>query len=102
MTGVSLEENRTPVGEGDTILLYTDGVTEARSGNKFFGEGRTMRTLRYGGSPDSITRHLVDAVRRFASAEPRDDMAVVVVRMRGLRGTDGEAAHAVDGSRERE
>jgi len=100
--GAKFEESRIAVRGGDTILLYTDGVTEARSGNKFFGEGRVRRALRYGGTPDSVSKNLLAAVRRFTAGEPRDDMAIVAVRIRSASGTETDAGHADGRTRERE
>ncbi len=84
-TQVRFEEEAVDVGAGDTILLYTDGVTETRTGNRFFGEGRVRRSLRYGGSAENVVAHLLDALKRFYPGELRDDVAIVAVRVK-----DGE------------
>ncbi len=65
---------------GDAILLYTDGVTEARSGNTFFGEERVGQALCPGGTSAEIVERLMTAVRRFAQRVLRDDVAVLAVR----------------------
>ncbi|MDZ4064117.1 MAG: SpoIIE family protein phosphatase, partial [Coriobacteriia bacterium] len=75
----SYGEQIVPVSPGDTVLLYTDGVTEARRGNRFFGEGRVRRSLRYGGTPDDIAKRLLAALSRFAPGQLRDDAAILVV-----------------------
>lgn len=64
---------------GGTLLLYTDGVTEARSGARFFGEGRVRRGLRAGGSAAGVTQRVLALVQRFASGDLRDDAAIVAV-----------------------
>jgi serine phosphatase RsbU (regulator of sigma subunit) len=61
------------------LLLYTDGVTEARSGIRFFGEGRVRRALRQGGSAAEITQRLLASVQRFAAGDLRDDAAILTV-----------------------
>lgn len=71
------------VSAGDTLLLYTDGVTEARRGNRFFGEGRVERALKRGGHPDEIAGRLLEALRVYVAGELRDDAAVLVLRVRG-------------------
>ena len=35
-----------PLESGDLVLLYTDGLAEARSGEQLFGEERVANTLR--------------------------------------------------------
>jgi serine phosphatase RsbU (regulator of sigma subunit) len=83
----------------DALLLYTDGVTEARSGNAFFGEERVFAALRTGGSADEIAQRLLVSVRRFVRSELRDDVAVLVLKVRGKlpgrpRGNMGEEGSA--------
>ena len=35
-----------PLDQGDLLLLYTDGLAEARAGEQLFGEERVANTLR--------------------------------------------------------
>jgi len=79
MPAVGYESARTAFIAGDTVLLYTDGVTEARQGNTFFGEQRVSQVLAQGGTPDVIARRLLAEVSGFVSAELRDDVAILVV-----------------------
>lgn len=72
-----------PVASGDILLLYTDGVTEARRGNKFFGEGRVQRALREGGDAGEVTQRLLSALDRFVPGAIRDDAAVLAVLFKG-------------------
>ena len=81
VSGVVYAEESIRLEVGDTILLYTDGVTEARSGNRFFGEERVETTLSSGGNPADIIENLLAAVRGFAHAGLRDDVAVLAVRL---------------------
>jgi serine phosphatase RsbU (regulator of sigma subunit)/HAMP domain-containing protein len=69
---------------GDLVLLYTDGVTEARNGNVFFGEDRVRDSVVAGGSPREVIRRLLTAVRRFGRGELRDDVALLAVEFRGV------------------
>lgn len=70
---------------GDGLLLYTDGVTEARGDDDFFGESRLLEaTTRHGGPAGprgaaSFVDGLVDEVVGFQSGCPRDDIAVVAL-----------------------
>lgn len=73
-------ESRVTMPAGATLLLYTDGVTEARTKGRFFGEGRVRRALRQGGSAAAVAQRLLAAVQRFSAGELRDDAAILVVR----------------------
>lgn len=65
---------------GDSVVLYTDGVTEARCGRDQFGEDRLLHTLRglAGLDAEAIAAGLEHAVERFRS-KADDDVAIVVV-----------------------
>lgn len=71
---------------GDVILLYSDGIPEARdaAGNEF-GRQRLIDLLRETqGSAEEVLARIRDAHRRFASGqEPHDDLTCVVVRLTG-------------------
>jgi serine phosphatase RsbU (regulator of sigma subunit) len=73
---------------GDALVLYTDGVTERRRGNRMFGDDTLLASLRKaaGRSADSVAGLLEREVRSFASDASRDDLAVLVVRATGARG----------------
>lgn len=66
---------------GDGLFCYTDGLTEGRRGDEFFGEARLADVLgRHRGRPAAeITRAVVDEVVQFQSGKPHDDMAAVFV-----------------------
>lgn len=87
--GLAIAEREISLAPGDTLFLYTDGVTEAmnRQG-EFFGEERTVealsrhRTLTADGLLDSVER----AVAAFADgAEQSDDITMVAYRYFGDR-----------------
>jgi sigma-B regulation protein RsbU (phosphoserine phosphatase) len=67
---------------GDTLVFYTDGVTERRRGADMFGETMLLETLAevVGQSADALAAHLATSVRGFGPDSARDDMAVLVVR----------------------
>lgn len=77
--GISWSEQVVTLDPGATLLLYTDGVTEARSGGRFFGEGRVRRALRAGGRPASVAQRLLGQVQRFSAGELRDDAAILAL-----------------------
>jgi phosphoserine phosphatase RsbU/P len=67
---------------GAQIVLYTDGVCEARRELEFYGEDRLRALIgRRAGSATSTTAAILDDVVAFQSGQPRDDIAVVVVRV---------------------
>jgi phosphoserine phosphatase RsbU/P len=72
------------LGPGDALLLYTDGIPEARNGDRFFGERRTAEVLgRPAGSAAESAAGLLNDVLEFQGDVPRDDIALVVVRVSG-------------------
>lgn len=69
---------------GDTLLLYTDGVSEARSQNgEFFGDERLIEFL--GAQSGHSTKELVvgieEVIVQFQQGRPRDDLALLAVRV---------------------
>lgn len=67
---------------GDLVLLYTDGLAEARSGDQFFGEERIANTLRRdpGVPPDVLCKTLLEAAKDFATEPVTDDTAILAIR----------------------
>jgi PAS domain S-box-containing protein len=68
---------------GDAVIFYTDGLTEERRAGEAFGEERVVATLRgaKGRSADEIADDLLRAVLTFGPEHPRDDIAILVVRV---------------------
>ena len=68
---------------GEALVLYTDGVTEARSPDgAFFGDERLRRLLRScsGLDAESIAARIKNVALDFQDGDPRDDLAVLVLR----------------------
>lgn len=71
---------------GEVLVLYTDGVTEARSPDgEFFGEERLRALLRScaGLEAGAFASRIKGVVLEFQEGYPRDDLAIVVLRIRG-------------------
>jgi len=75
------DEETTQLWPNDRVLLYTDGVTEARQGNRFFGEERVQAVL--SASTNEAAHTLLRVVREFVDGDLRDDIAVLVLDVRG-------------------
>jgi serine phosphatase RsbU (regulator of sigma subunit) len=71
-----------PLETGDLLLLYTDGLAEARAGEQLFGEDRVANTLRRdpGVPPDVLCKTLLEAAREFATEPMTDDVAILAIR----------------------
>ncbi|MGD0302142.1 MAG: SpoIIE family protein phosphatase [Bryobacteraceae bacterium] len=68
---------------GDTLLLYTDGVTEAfNDAGDEFGEKRLMEALRRHRQRSSrdLLAAVVDEVRQFSPHEQQDDITLIVAK----------------------
>ena len=70
---------------GDTLALYTDGITEAfNNAEEEFGEERLVAALRKHGACCSreLLEAIVDEVRGFSPREQRDDITMIVAKCR--------------------
>jgi serine phosphatase RsbU (regulator of sigma subunit) len=67
---------------GDSLIFYTDGVTERRRGRELFGGQRLHDAAAplAGYNAELITARLRTATIGFSSEQPRDDIALLVVR----------------------
>ncbi|MGC4054332.1 MAG: SpoIIE family protein phosphatase [Paludibaculum sp.] len=78
------EQAQIALQPGDALVLYTDGVTEARNPEgEEFGEARLLEALRTAPrtSAQSAAEHLLAAVTTFASGAPQhDDITLIVAR----------------------
>jgi len=88
-------QQETVLVPGDTIVLYSDGVTDAEgpSGEQF-GEERLLACLEgvRAADPASLLDHVLESVRAFVAGHtPADDVTVMVVRY----GTGAPSASAV-------
>lgn len=93
---------------GDSLVLYTDGVTERRRGRELFG-GQRLREAAAplaGFSAEVIAARLRNATIGFSPEAPRDDIALLVLRNDGPTTAPGPpeavpAEAAAPGSKER-
>jgi serine phosphatase RsbU (regulator of sigma subunit) len=67
---------------GDTLVLYTDGVTEAGGAEGQLGVARLQAVLAdcRGMPAQAITERLEQLVLDFLAGRPHDDLALVAIR----------------------
>lgn len=87
------------LSHGDAMVLHTDGVTEARSPDGFYGEARVAATLqRHRGSAHGLAYRLLDDVVAFQSGTTADDIVIVALHVpvgeagRGTAAREGRGA----------
>ena len=71
------------VSPGDTLICFTDGITEARTDGKFFGSTilpQWVKTNVVGSDPKTIAENLLRESRAYASQRVLDDSCVLVAR----------------------
>ena len=71
---------------GDTLALYTDGITESyNSDDEQFGEQRLIEALQRHreSSSQSALASIVDEVQRFSPHEQHDDITLIIAKHRG-------------------
>jgi sigma-B regulation protein RsbU (phosphoserine phosphatase) len=82
MEAVELHDATIPLEPGDTVLLYTDGVPEARRNGVFYGEPRLVQVAEENlGRAAGLTDALLSDVLAFQGGHARDDIAIVAVRV---------------------
>jgi PAS domain S-box-containing protein len=78
----SFTEHEAPFEEGDLLVLYTDGIIEARRQGREFGEEGLREALREaaGESPAELARSVYAAARTWCGGRLADDVAIAVAR----------------------
>jgi len=67
---------------GDMLVLYTDGITEARSGKVFYGDEKLAALVaRSFDSADALTSAILCEVLEYQAGRPHDDIVVVAIRV---------------------
>ncbi|MBI3946510.1 MAG: SpoIIE family protein phosphatase [Armatimonadetes bacterium] len=70
------------IERGDMLVLYTDGVTEARSGPEFFGIERLEDVLAENApcGPEAVADAIHAAIADFTSGFSHDDIALIIAQ----------------------
>ena len=98
MDGIPYTENRLSLQPGDTLLLYTDGVTEATSvDGALMGEAALTEVVRsHAGDNQGLPEAVLQAVRVFErGAAQADDITCVSIRFRGAEAQASRAANMI-------
>ncbi|HJW92398.1 MAG TPA: fused response regulator/phosphatase [Thermoanaerobaculia bacterium] len=84
MPNMKYEECRTTIGPGDTLFVYTDGLTDRRTeSGEFYSIDRVSRLLETARNTDvgELYDRIYDDICSFSSSEEfKDDIAFVVTR----------------------
>ncbi|CAN7529335.1 SpoIIE family protein phosphatase [Bosea sp. LjRoot90] len=87
MPGLSYEQGSLMLEKGDTLFLYTDGISEAMdTQGREFTVSRLLASLSesHHHSLDIVVSNVTDAVSRFVGDAPQhDDITYLVVRYKG-------------------
>jgi PAS domain S-box-containing protein len=80
---VELTDEAVDLAPGDLVVLYTDGVTEARNREEILGSDRLRELVENCGGLDAqaVAVRIQDAALEFQPGPPRDDVAVLVLRV---------------------
>jgi sigma-B regulation protein RsbU (phosphoserine phosphatase) len=77
-------EHSEPLGPGDVLLFYTDGVTDTPGAEERFGESRLLEVVEStGGSPGELLADMDAALREFQERNVSDDRALLALRFTG-------------------
>jgi serine phosphatase RsbU (regulator of sigma subunit) len=80
--GQRYDEVSVQLAPGDAVVLYTDGVIEARCGQELYGVARLDAVLaaNAGASAEELAAAVLVDCRAYAGGELADDCALVVVK----------------------
>jgi sigma-B regulation protein RsbU (phosphoserine phosphatase) len=91
-------EHFSRLAPGDTLLFYTDGVTDTTGGAGRFGEARLAELV--AGSPrdpEELVKVIVGALDAFQGPDVVDDRAMLAVQYTGAPGAHGGAGPTLAG-----
>lgn len=83
---IHLDEQQITLALGDSLVLYTDGVTEARRDDELFDEERLAAVLAQHAtaSASEMATAVLQAVNQFTGSQPQaDDLTLLIVQRDG-------------------
>ena len=78
-TGVEYSSERIMLEPGDSVVLYTDGLTDARAPAQIMSEAEVEQIVASGHQLGSAALAELLEIRATAGQEPRDDIALLVI-----------------------
>lgn len=85
---VSYKSHRHNLDRGDLLIIYTDGITEARAGLNFFGEEGLLEFVEKMGPARAreVPKRIFAAVMEHTGGRLSDDAAIVAICVAGEPG----------------
>ena len=83
-SGFAFESGTVNLASSDLLVVYSDGLSEARSRDDVeFGDSRLSQLVKaHHSSPlEEIQSKILDSVSAWSGREPEDDMTIVLVRV---------------------
>ena len=83
------EQREMALAPGESLFLYTDGVTEARTqGGQMYGDAALQKALRRhaGLSPRDLCREMAEVLEQFQAGHRHDDITLLVLRRSAVTG----------------
>ena len=91
MEGIPFREHEFELNPGDSLFVYTDGVTEAtNASDELFGEERLVKALNKepGAKPDVILKNVKNDIDEFVADAPQfDDVTMLGIDYYGTEGS---------------
>jgi serine phosphatase RsbU (regulator of sigma subunit) len=89
MPGQRFSTSRLPLADGETLVLFTDGLFETRRGTELFGIARLddLAASLYGSPLPAAARQLLDEASAWGGGSFADDLALILLRPR----SDGDS-----------
>jgi sigma-B regulation protein RsbU (phosphoserine phosphatase) len=91
-----LVEQTLPLGHGDLLLFFTDGISEAMNPESdCFGESRLARLVEEHGdlAPEELRERILREIQAFVGDAPQhDDMTMILLKVDGAEAGRGEDA----------
>ncbi len=78
----AFHETEVELRPGDTLVLHTDGITEARRGGEQLGDAWLHAAVaRHAGTAAAVTEGVLEEVLEFQDGDSSDDIVVMAVRL---------------------